>query len=153
MQQEKIGDRTPSQFLRHSMCTLAGETVSDEFLRTLWANRLPAMTRAIVTAQIDLLLEKLAAIDDLICDSLPQVANVSEDMDAIDIEETRRTRATGIRTYKVAFARKIQQSARSRRRSRLPASKSHCWSLSSSLGCPIDKKPPIVQLSVGKRGD
>ncbi|XP_076660566.1 uncharacterized protein LOC143363921 [Halictus rubicundus] len=36
LEQEEIGDRTPSQFLRH-MRNLAGTTVSDEFLRTLWS--------------------------------------------------------------------------------------------------------------------
>ena len=82
LQQEEIGNRTSSQFLRH-MRTLTGDTVSDEFLLTLWVNRLPEMTRAIVIAQTDLPLKKLAAIAELICDSLPQVANVSEDMESI----------------------------------------------------------------------
>lgn len=44
LEQEEIGDRSPSQFLRH-MRRLAGTTVTDEFLRTLWASRLPNMTR------------------------------------------------------------------------------------------------------------
>lgn len=65
LEQEEIGDRSPSQFLRH-MRRLAGTTVTDEFLRTLWASRLPNMTRAIVTAQADLPLNKLAEIADQI---------------------------------------------------------------------------------------
>ncbi|XP_076660395.1 uncharacterized protein LOC143363740, partial [Halictus rubicundus] len=63
LEQEEIGDRTPSQFLRH-MRNLAGTTVSDEFLRTLWSGRLPNVTRAIVSAQSDLPLNKLAEIAD-----------------------------------------------------------------------------------------
>ncbi|XP_017795936.1 PREDICTED: uncharacterized protein LOC108577308 [Habropoda laboriosa] len=48
LEKEEIGDRTPSQFLRH-IKTLAGDTVSEEFLRTLWSSRLPATTQAIVS--------------------------------------------------------------------------------------------------------
>ncbi|XP_043263109.1 uncharacterized protein LOC122403577 [Colletes gigas] len=60
---EEIGDRTPSQFLRH-MQGLAGTAVNEEFLRTLWSRSLPAMTRAIVNSQSDLPLCKLAEIAD-----------------------------------------------------------------------------------------
>ncbi|KOC59093.1 hypothetical protein WH47_10919 [Habropoda laboriosa] len=49
LEQEEMGDRTPSQFLRQ-MRNLAGRTVSDDFLRTSWSGRLPEITRAIVTA-------------------------------------------------------------------------------------------------------
>ncbi|XP_076764830.1 uncharacterized protein LOC143431872 [Xylocopa sonorina] len=80
LEQEEIGDRTPSQFLRH-MRNLAGSTVTDDFLRTLWSGRLPAMTRAIVTAQADLSLNKLAEIADQIHEgsSRNQVASVTSD--------------------------------------------------------------------------
>ncbi|XP_015440032.1 PREDICTED: uncharacterized protein LOC107194838 [Dufourea novaeangliae] len=65
LEKEDIGDRTPSQFLRH-MQNLAGTAVTEEFLRTLWARRLPAMTRAIINSQADLSLSKLAEIADQI---------------------------------------------------------------------------------------
>lgn len=37
LEREEIGDRTPSQFLRH-MRALAGQAVTDDFLWTLWMN-------------------------------------------------------------------------------------------------------------------
>ena len=37
---EEMGDRRPTQFLRH-LRTLAGPSVPTDFLRTLWTNRLP----------------------------------------------------------------------------------------------------------------
>jgi len=37
---EEMGDRRPTQFLRH-LRTLAGPSVPPDFLRTLWINRLP----------------------------------------------------------------------------------------------------------------
>ncbi|CAK9816250.1 hypothetical protein ANTPLA_LOCUS8937 [Anthophora plagiata] len=78
LEKEEIGDRTPSQFLRH-MKTLAGDTVSEDFLRTLWSSRLPATTQAIVSSQADLPLKKLAEIADRIRETTapPQVAAVA----------------------------------------------------------------------------
>ncbi|XP_076761783.1 uncharacterized protein LOC143429850 [Xylocopa sonorina] len=71
LKQEEIGDRTPAQFLCH-MRDLAGTTVSDEFLRPFWSVRHPAMARAFVTAQTDLLLNKLARTADQILDGTTQ---------------------------------------------------------------------------------
>ncbi|XP_043263808.1 uncharacterized protein LOC122404022 [Colletes gigas] len=78
LEKEDMGDRTPSQFLRH-MQGLAGKTVSEDFLRTLWASRLPPMTRAIVSAQADLPLGKLAEIADQIHEGTnqPQIVAVA----------------------------------------------------------------------------
>ncbi|XP_070156747.1 uncharacterized protein [Polyergus mexicanus] len=47
LEHEELGDRKPSQFLRH-LKTLAGITVSDELLRTLWLGRLPTQMQAIL---------------------------------------------------------------------------------------------------------
>lgn len=85
LEHEEIGDRTPSQFLRH-LKNLAGTTVQEEFLRTLWLNRLPATMQAILVAQSDLPLEKLAEIADKIKEthSTPfQIAAASETQSAL----------------------------------------------------------------------
>ncbi|XP_061380938.1 uncharacterized protein LOC133319702 [Danaus plexippus] len=37
---EELGDRKPSQFLRH-LQDLAGPSVPDDFLKSIWSNRLP----------------------------------------------------------------------------------------------------------------
>lgn len=71
---KEIGDRSPSQFLRH-MRVLAGEAVAD-FPRTMWVNRLPPTTRAVVSA-MDQPLDDLAAIADRIQETAPQVASVA----------------------------------------------------------------------------
>ncbi|KYN23218.1 hypothetical protein ALC57_04362 [Trachymyrmex cornetzi] len=50
LETEEMGDRKPSQFLRH-LATLAGTTVSEKLLRTLWLGRLPAQTQAILATR------------------------------------------------------------------------------------------------------
>lgn len=50
MEHEEIGDRRPSQFLRH-LSTLAGAAASDELIRTLWLSRLPPQTQAILATR------------------------------------------------------------------------------------------------------
>ncbi|KZC11474.1 hypothetical protein WN55_03099 [Dufourea novaeangliae] len=74
LEQEEMGDRTPFHFLRH-MRSLARTSVTDNFFRTLWSSRLPAMIRAIVTAQADLTLDKLAEIADQIYESTVGLTN------------------------------------------------------------------------------
>ncbi|XP_025831524.1 uncharacterized protein LOC112904784 [Agrilus planipennis] len=56
---EEMGGRKPSQFLRH-LQTLAGPTVPDTMLRTLWFARLPPNMQAILAAHRDLSLAKIA---------------------------------------------------------------------------------------------
>ncbi|XP_018376004.1 PREDICTED: uncharacterized protein LOC108769483 [Trachymyrmex cornetzi] len=50
LETEEMGDRKPSQFLRH-LATLAGIAVSEKLLRTLWLRRLPAQTQAILATR------------------------------------------------------------------------------------------------------
>ncbi|XP_076620046.1 uncharacterized protein LOC143341198 [Colletes latitarsis] len=132
---EEIGDRTPSQFLRH-MQGLAGTAVNEEFLRTLWSRSLPAMTRAIVNSQPDLPLSKLAEIADQIRENTNpvQVASVQQDsaMEQVlkrlndlqlEVAELRRGRAE--RQSERNFRRRSR--SRSCKRGNSPAGRSHCW--------------------------
>lgn len=76
---EELGDRKPSQFLRH-LKHLAGPGVPDDFLRTLWTSRLPSSTQTIVASQIKSSLEELAELADKIHDVAspsPQVSATS----------------------------------------------------------------------------
>ncbi|XP_011263135.2 uncharacterized protein LOC105255519 [Camponotus floridanus] len=50
LEKEELGDRKPSQFLRH-LSTLAGTTVSDDLLWTLCLGRLPPQTQAILATR------------------------------------------------------------------------------------------------------
>ncbi|XP_071574490.1 uncharacterized protein [Temnothorax nylanderi] len=47
---EELGDRKPSQFLRH-LRTLAGENVPDSLLRTLWLGRLPTQMQMVLATR------------------------------------------------------------------------------------------------------
>lgn len=135
LEQEEMGDRTPSQFLRH-MKSLAGTTVSDDFLLTLWSSRLPAMTRAIVTAQADLPLAKLAEIADQIHEgsAQTQVASVATD----NVTELLLKRLEGLESKIAELSRsrpQYQSNNRYRRRSRSrsakrngqPVREDYCW--------------------------
>lgn len=76
---EELGDRKPSQFLRH-LQNLAGPDVPEEFLRTIWSSRLPHNIQTIVASQADLPLDKIADLADKVFElapSTPQVASTS----------------------------------------------------------------------------
>lgn len=64
---EELGDRKPSQFLRH-LQSLAGSAFPQDnnLLRQLWLRRLPSSTQAILAAQSEMSLDKLADLADKI---------------------------------------------------------------------------------------
>jgi len=63
LEQQEIGDRTPTQHLRY-LRSLAGNTVTDEFLKVVWLNCLPTDMQNILLAQEDSNLNKIAQIAD-----------------------------------------------------------------------------------------
>ncbi|KOC58988.1 hypothetical protein WH47_00813 [Habropoda laboriosa] len=137
LEQEEIGDRKPSQFLRR-MRDLAGSSVSDDFLRTLWSGRLPEMTPAIVTAQTDLPLTKLAEIADQIHEGTArsQVASVAIN----DSTERLIKQLEGLQTQ-IAELQRLRPSSRkggnfhqrswsrsaSAKRGKSPSRNAQCW--------------------------
>ena len=80
LEHEEIGDRKPSQFLRH-LRGLAGNVIPDDVLRPLWLARLPAFTQAILASQGSKSLDELADLADSIAEASPraQVAETSAD--------------------------------------------------------------------------
>lgn len=64
-----IGDKKPSQFLNH-MKSLADNSITDDFIKKLWIQRLPAASRAVLSASKD-------ALDDLakMADSMWEVSD------------------------------------------------------------------------------
>ncbi|XP_043522526.1 uncharacterized protein LOC122535234 [Frieseomelitta varia] len=74
-EREEIGDWTPSQFLKN-MRTLAGEAVTDEFLRTMWLSRLLQAVQ-IITSAVNVPLDQLAVAADRIHDTMPKVTAIS----------------------------------------------------------------------------
>jgi hypothetical protein len=67
---EEMGDRRPTQFLRH-LRTLAGPSVPSDFLRTLWTNRLPPTVQAIIATQAHVALDDVAQLADKIVEVAP----------------------------------------------------------------------------------
>ncbi|XP_026482724.1 uncharacterized protein LOC113390949 [Ctenocephalides felis] len=66
--QEELGDRSPSQFLRHLRSLVETTTVDNSLLREIWIQRLPAQTQQILQTQINGDLEELASLADKICE-------------------------------------------------------------------------------------
>lgn len=84
-----IGDKKPSSLLRE-MRNLANGGVKDEFLRTMWLQRLPPQTQAILATSIEPL-ESLASMADKIGE-IPSVStgNISVVQDSTEISELRQ---------------------------------------------------------------
>lgn len=76
LSREELGDRKPSQFLRH-LRNLADTDMNDEFLRTLWCDRLPKHIQTILAGWPDTPLEKLADLADKINEVTPYHGNVA----------------------------------------------------------------------------
>lgn len=66
LQEEELGDKKPSQFLRH-LRLLAGSTnIPDPLLQTIWLQRLPVSVQTILLSQPTLALDQLAQLADKI---------------------------------------------------------------------------------------
>lgn len=59
LEHEELGDRRPSQFLRH-LRTLAGTSVPDSLIRTLWLGRLPAQMQVSLATRAEDRLDEVA---------------------------------------------------------------------------------------------
>ncbi|XP_014367029.2 uncharacterized protein LOC106717641 [Papilio machaon] len=70
LQAEEMGDRKPSQFLRH-LQHLAGPNIPEDFLRSLWTGRLPSNLQTIVVSQMSMPLSEIADLADRVHDIVP----------------------------------------------------------------------------------
>lgn len=77
LEHEEIGDRRPSQFLRH-LQSLAGTSVPDSIIRTLWLGRLPQYMQTVLATQKDATLDKVAEVADAMTESIPNRSTISE---------------------------------------------------------------------------
>lgn len=86
---EEIGDRTPSQFLRHLKALVPG--VDEDVLKAKWLSALPKDTRAILALQTNTTLENLGASADklheilqgMYVSSVSKSTNNSNDVDIV----------------------------------------------------------------------
>ena len=69
LEDEQMGDRKPSQFLRH-LRNLAGDRISDDVLRTIWTSRLPSDIQTAIVAQQNIALDSAAGIADIVAENL-----------------------------------------------------------------------------------
>lgn len=68
----ELGDRTPSQLLRHMRSLLGGKKLGDDILRQLWLDKLPSNMCHLLTAFAEgNSLEQLASMGDKIMESYP----------------------------------------------------------------------------------
>lgn len=73
---EELGDRRPSQFLRH-LQSLAGPNVPEDFIKTIWTSRLPHSVQTVLAAQPTASLEILSELADRIQDIVPNTPHVT----------------------------------------------------------------------------
>lgn len=76
LQYEELGDRRPSQFLRH-LQRLAGPSVPNDFLQTIWCSRLPSNIQTVIASQQQSTLEALADLADKVHDIVPSTSQVA----------------------------------------------------------------------------
>lgn len=142
LQAEELGDRKPSQFLRH-LQHLAGPTIPEDFLRSLWTGRLPSNLQTIIASQMSLTLSELADLADRVHDiapASPVVAATSNTrfeqvIDTMARQITELTKQVSTLTSKVNERSRPHNRRRSRERSCTPSRRSQssyrkfptCW--------------------------
>lgn len=92
LEQEEMGDRRPSQFLRH-LQALANTAIPEQLLRTLWMGRLPSQLQAILATRTADNLDEVAEQADRIYEVAHKdvaVASILPD----DSAQARKTRQT-----------------------------------------------------------
>ncbi|CAH4034235.1 unnamed protein product [Pieris brassicae] len=121
---EDIGDRKPSQFLRH-LQNLAGPEIPDDFIRSIWSSRLPTNIQVIIASQPKSSLDSLASLADAVTDVMcqPQINHVASPHNEIKelrncvAELTKQVAALSTSTSRRPRSRSGQRAYESRRRS------------------------------------
>jgi len=82
---EEMGDRKPSQFLRH-LKNLAPD-VPDDFLRSIWSSRLPSHIQSILAGQAEGNLDSASQLADRIAEvaPMPTTAPITQTTDSAEI--------------------------------------------------------------------
>lgn len=128
LEHEEIGDRTPSQFLRH-LKNLAGNEVPGEFLRTLWIGRLPSNMQAILATQTNADSNAISALADKIAEVTQGSSVASVSTNSANSEVAQLTKQVSELTLQVQELIRGRAPLRSRSQQR-PRSASRaklCW--------------------------
>lgn len=121
---EELGDRTPSQFLRH-LKQLAGSEVPESFMRTIWASRLPSSTQAIIASQTKTPLDEVAELADKIHDVVtPNPSIAATSTTPMSFEDPKDRKIAELTSQVNALQMQMERMSRSRTRRR-SSSRSH----------------------------
>jgi len=136
---EEIGDRKPSQFLRH-LRTLAGENVPDSLLRTLWLGRLPNQMQVILATRTEDRLNEVAEQADRIHEmssrAIVAVTSAPKEKGTLETQIQALTKQVATLATHLARGRakekNLDRRSRSRSRNRSQATnkeynKNHCF--------------------------
>jgi hypothetical protein len=132
---DEVGDRRPTQFLRH-LRTLAGLSVPSDFLRDLWTNRLPPNIQAIVATQAQVALDDVAQLANKIAEVVPppyaaRISSSGGDICTLTASTDELTRQVAALSARPSRPRAPSQTRRHARRSSCPAGRSpapdFCW--------------------------
>lgn len=133
LENEEMGDSKPSQLLRR-LRVLAGLSVDDNLLRTLWTGRLPKNVQAILATQKQKPLDEVAELADAIMESIGPVASVCVAESANEDKYERLERQVAELTKEIAKLstegrRDRPRRSRSRSRARTGSSERSglCW--------------------------
>lgn len=128
---EELGDLKPSQFLRR-LKSLAGKSLSDtNIIRQLWLRRLPQQVQAILAAQADLDLDKVADLADRIVEVSGPASVYATAAPAPSQIDQMMARIEELSRQMTALTSHQRERSRSRSHSRSSRSSSpqpkHCW--------------------------
>ncbi|XP_054259392.1 uncharacterized protein LOC128984130 [Macrosteles quadrilineatus] len=108
LEREELGDRKPSQFLRH-MRTLAGTMIPDPLLKFQWLSRLPSATQAILVTQKAADLDTLVELADAVHEVSPHHQVSEASLSAPSMEEMMERFTTTLTSNIREVTEKFQQ--------------------------------------------
>ncbi|XP_051156384.1 uncharacterized protein LOC127278627, partial [Leptopilina boulardi] len=115
LESEEIGDRKPSQFFR-DLKKLATSSVPEEFILTLWKNRLPSDTQRVLAASniadINALVDTADRVHE-IPRNAGRIAEINKDNDLVNWKEEIKKLREEISALSVGRARKSNKVSRS----------------------------------------
>lgn len=114
---EELGNRKPSQFLRH-LQSLAGTTVPDDFIRSIWCSRLPANLQTLIASQPTSTLEATADLADRVHDIVAPSLQVASTSSAYAVPGSMQSMANEIAELKAAVKNLTMQLNNGQNRSR-----------------------------------
>ncbi|XP_015115553.1 uncharacterized protein LOC107040122 [Diachasma alloeum] len=140
LDREVLGDRKPSQFLRHLRSL--DDTVPDNILRIKWLSRLPMTTQSILASQADMALDRLATLADKLHEIAFPIAHIN------DVQEpTSSALETRFSRLEATICERIGPKRAKHRTFSLPLSIPFSSNLASTL-----QQPVLVSSKIPRQG-